>query len=142
MSDQMKLQKMFVYGSLRNKSVRALVLDRADTVPSVPVALPQHIAMQAVDKEYPVLRVTDDGEVDGLLIGGLTPNDLARLNYWEGDEYALATMVVYDADGFAHDALVYATSEHESTGLPWSFANFEKGVPAYLDEVRAWMANA
>ena len=136
-----KLQTMFVYGTLRNAAVRALVLGRPDPVPALPVVLRQHTVMQAVDKEYPVLRVVDDGEVEGVLVRGLTPNDLARLDSWEDDEYGLAMMVVHDADGFPHDAMVYVTSVHESTGLPWSFANFEKGVDAYLDEVRAWMVD-
>jgi hypothetical protein len=132
---------MFVYGSLRNAAVRALVLGRPDAVPPVPVVLRQHCVLQAVDKEYPVLRAVDDGDAEGVLIGGLTPNDLERLDYWEDGEYGLATMVVHNADGFPHDALVYATSVHESTGLPWSFAAFEKGLPDYLDEVRAWMVD-
>ena len=136
-----ELQTMFVYGSLRNAAVRALVLGRPDAVPPVPVVLRQHDVAKVVDKEYPVLRVTDDGDAEGVLLRGLTPNDLARLDYWEDGEYGLATMVVHDAEGHPHDALVYATSVHESSGIQWSFADFEKGVPAYLDEVLAWMVD-
>ena len=141
------LRTMFFFGTMRDDRVREAVTGRTDLMPPKPAALRQHAAMtidtgEEEAKEYPTLQFDPDGEVDGVLVGGLTPNDLARIEYWEDGEYGLATMRVHDEQGFVHEALVYATSIHRAGNALWTFAAFQKGVPEYLDEVRSWMVDA
>ncbi len=136
------MSKMFFFGTMRDARVRETVLGRTEALLNAPVVLRQHAAMKVADKEYPTLRFDPDGEVEGVLVGGLTPNDLARIEWWEDGEYGVATMVVHDTAGYPHEALVHATSVHESAGVLWNFAAFQESVPVYLDKVREWMADA
>ena len=80
------------------------------------------------------------GAVIGEVVHGLTPTDLARIEFWEDSEYGLATMFVYDANETRHEARVYATTKNRVSGQPWDFEQFKAGVPEYLNVTQEWMA--
>ena len=134
------LRTMFFFGSMRDRDVLEAILGRPLPASSVPVVLKDHAAMKVKDAEYPALKFAPGEMCFGQVMGGLTPTDLARIAFWEDNEYGLATMPVYDLDEQPTDALVYATTVHTVSNEPWDFVAFQKGVPAYLDEVHKWMA--
>ncbi len=76
---------LFVYGTLRDETLRARLLGRR--VRALPARL-RGFAVRAVrDADYPALVPDRSGVVTGLLLTGLDAGDLARLDRYEGGEY-------------------------------------------------------
>lgn len=134
------LRAMFFFGSMRDDRVREAVLGHpVEDMPSYYAVLDDHVALVIAGESYPTLRYSFGESLTGKVVEGLTDDDLARIEFWEDNEYGLAVMTVHDANGTGREALVYATSQHESSRTPWDFEKFEAGVPEYLAEVREWM---
>lgn len=138
-----ELRSMFFFGTMRDDRVREAVLGHpVDWMPTHEAVLDDHLAMVVVGEEYPTLRYAFGEQLGGKLVDGLTDADLERIEFWEDHEYGLAVMTVHDIEAVDHQALVYATSQHESSRDRWDFDVYQAGVPEYLDEVRKWMDGA
>src|SRR3546814_1885667 len=71
-------------------------------------------------ENYPGLAPYPGGRVEGLLVDGLTPDEIDRLRFFEGGEYALRPLPVTDAEGRPADAHAYlSTGILKDTGEPW-----------------------
>lgn len=87
--------RFFFYGTLLDPDVTALVLRRR-LPPSafVPARLSGYVRRRAAGKSYPILVRRRGGEVDGMVVGGLTAADAARLSAYEGPNYRVSMLPV------------------------------------------------
>jgi Gamma-glutamyl cyclotransferase, AIG2-like len=87
--------RFFFYGTLLDHDVMALVIGRR-LPPSafVPATLKGHVRRRARGVSYPILVREPGGEVEGMVVGGLTGRDIERLSAYEGPRYRIAPLKV------------------------------------------------
>jgi len=87
--------RFFFYGTLLDPDVMALVIGRR-LPPSafVPAILPGHARRRAKGASYPVVIRDAAERVRGVVVGGLTPRDVARRAAYEGPGYRIAPLKV------------------------------------------------
>ena len=91
---------LFVYGSMRDADVRALVLgsDRPE-VRTEPAWMPGATAARVPGESYPHLVASEGVRAPGEVLYGLGETCLDRIRFFEGDEYALFECEVERASG-------------------------------------------
>jgi len=89
------LKSLFFYGTLRYVPLLSIVLGRAsDTLDVTEAILPDHSVVWARGQAFPMIIEGGTG-APGLLVRGLSAEDLARLNFYEGGfDYSLKNMEV------------------------------------------------
>lgn len=89
------MMRFFFYGTLLDHDVMALVIGRR-LPPSafVPAHLRGHARRRAKGVSYPILVRDPGGEVEGVVVGGLTARDVQRLVAYEGPNYRVAPLKV------------------------------------------------
>lgn len=95
---------LFVYGSLRDPTVRACLLGTfAEKIATSPAALHGHAIQRAAHFEYPLLApAAPDARVDGELLLGIDDGDLEIFDAYEDVEdglYVRAAVTVHTASG-------------------------------------------
>jgi nudix-type nucleoside diphosphatase (YffH/AdpP family) len=89
-------QALFFYGTLRYRPLLDLVLGPAGAarVRLSPARLPGHLARWVQGECFPLIRA-EKGAAEGVLAEGFLPEDIARLEYYEGGFlYGLSPMTV------------------------------------------------
>ncbi|MEL6645572.1 MAG: NUDIX domain-containing protein [Pseudomonadota bacterium] len=111
-------KSLFFYGTLRYAPLLEAVLGRQVT--PRPARLADHCVRQVSGEAFPILLPQPDSQADGILVGGLSAADCARLDYYEGPYgYALDPVTVMTDDGPVA-AEVYRPPEGRWTpGEPW-----------------------
>jgi ADP-ribose pyrophosphatase len=92
---------LFFYGTLRHRPLLDLVLGPAGAarVRLTPARLPGHAARWVAGECFPMIRA-EDGAAEGVLAEGLLPEDIARLEFYEGGHlYGLRGVTVETAAG-------------------------------------------
>lgn len=114
---------LFVYGTLRDQDVLALVLGRViDAQALAPAEAPGFRAVAYPGRVYPALVKAEGEAAPGLRVDGLDETDLARLDDFEGDEYQRRTLTIL-VDGRPHVAEAYLpTQPVSSAGPAWSLS--------------------
>ncbi len=85
----------FFYGTLLDPDVMALVIGRRLPPQAfVPAILPGHSRRRAKGATYPVVVRDAADQVQGVVVGGLTSRDVARLAAYEGPGYRIAQQKV------------------------------------------------
>lgn len=134
---------IFVYGTMLDADVRALVLGRVVPDSGLSVASLDGFARRRLaDESYPVLVPEPDSAVQGLLLRRLRGADRARMAFFESDEYELRNCRVRLSDGSSVAALYYAEADAmpgacESWSLGWWQARHKA---RYLAMVAPYMA--
>lgn len=133
---------LFNFGTMRDRQILELVLGHAaeDTQDA---KLTGYRTARVKGKPYPALiKTDDDSDVSGLLVGGLSPEDLKRIEYYEEGLYGIKVLSV-TTKGKTVKAKVYA----DYKDLPvlkdkdWNFETFLKEEkPDYIKEVEEWMS--
>jgi hypothetical protein len=86
---------VFFFGSLMDRELLALVIGRAIEDLRIEAATIHAFARRrARDESFPVLVPHPGGWVDGVLVTDLTVADIARIQFFEGSDYALASLPV------------------------------------------------
>lgn len=86
---------LFFYGTLRHVPLLETVLGHESGAVLTPAVLPGHAAYWAAGQGFPFITQEDGAECPGLLAQGLSAQDLARLDYYEGGYgYALRAVQV------------------------------------------------
>ncbi|MCM2562489.1 gamma-glutamylcyclotransferase [Lutimaribacter sp. EGI FJ00015] len=98
---------IFLYGTLRHLPLLAIVLGR-DPGPNLREAtLHDHAVHWAAGQSFPMIQPENGAQAQGLLLDGLTTDDQARLDFYEGGfGYQLRPVTVQTGQGAA-EALVY-----------------------------------
>lgn len=113
----MALETLFLFGTLRYLPLLRVVLGRE---PDVSAAhFPNHVVRQVENEAHPML-VSAPGEVaEGLLVSDVTPDERARLDYYEaGFDFDLSEVTVETAQG-ARAAKAYLARGPQASDIPW-----------------------
>lgn len=87
--------RFFFYGTLLDSDVVALVLGRRLPPGAFqPAALPGHARRQVKGASYPIVVRDPRDEVSGMVVGGFSRRDVARLSAYEGPRYRIAPLQV------------------------------------------------
>lgn len=125
---------LFFYGTLRHMPLLKIVLgERFEAIALHEATLSGHQARAIVGEDFPMI-VEMDGRAEGLFCAGLSDEDVARLNYYEGGfNYELRDVTVETATG-PLPAQVYFPIEHiwQDNGL-WSLEKWEAKHAAVTD---------
>ncbi|UWS01575.1 NUDIX domain-containing protein [Phaeobacter inhibens] len=119
---------LFVYGTLRHLPLLELVLGRSGAaLDAAPAHLPDHGAFAVVDQPFPAIEARAGHRAPGLLLRGLTQNDIDALNFYEGGfDYTLRRVTVeLDAGGSAPADVYFPDPGLWQTGDPWDLAAWQ-----------------
>ncbi|HEY4136406.1 MAG TPA: gamma-glutamylcyclotransferase family protein [Alphaproteobacteria bacterium] len=79
---------LFVFGTLMDADVRTLVIGRPlDAAQLQPAQLKNYRRVYIAGRLYPMVQPRRGSVVDGLLLSGLSEEDFARLDAFEGADY-------------------------------------------------------
>jgi gamma-glutamylcyclotransferase (GGCT)/AIG2-like uncharacterized protein YtfP len=128
---------LFAYGTLMFPGVVRRLAGR--TLATRPATLPGYSRRALRRASYPGLVPEPGARVAGVLVHGVWPALLARLDRWEGAEYERRLARVETARGDAALAHVYALAPRSLTRAlesDWDAAAFER------DHLARWLRNA
>ncbi|MBY5932624.1 NUDIX domain-containing protein [Tateyamaria omphalii] len=114
------MKSLFFYGTLRHVPLLDCVLGRGESVGDFEAAeLPGYAARASLDGLYPVLIEAADAVTEGVVVRGITDDELARLNYYEGGfDYDLKSVRLSSGD----EARVYVPGQGVSAAETlWDF---------------------
>jgi hypothetical protein len=131
--------RFFVYGSLLDRDVTALVLGRR-LPPSawVPATLPGHARRRIKEGTYPIAVPDPKASIAGAIVGGLSARDVARLSAYEGPRYRVASLKVR-VGGAMRRVSVFAPLEErfQQTSGDWELAEWQRRHKrAFLARIR------
>jgi hypothetical protein len=114
--------RLFFFGSLMDADLLRLVLNRdTSDIAHAPAEILGYERRRAKNESFPIIVPTPGGKVEGRLVTGFTAEDVARIQWYESDDYALRPCVV-KAGAVRHDAYVFlATASLQDEGLAWEF---------------------
>ena len=119
------MRNLFIYGTLRHLPLLELVLGRgAEALDLAPAILPGYRVSAAAEGPFPTIAKEDSADARGLLVRGLTGEDFARLDFYEGAfDYDLVPVTL--ADGEAAEVYLPQPGRWQEAG-PWSLAEWEE----------------
>ncbi len=124
------MTSLFFYGTLQYRPLLALVLGDSRAVLR-PAALADHAVSWADGQAFPLIHAQPGAQAQGLLVDGLSAQDVARLNFYEGGfAYTLHDRVVQVDGGDQATQVYFSDPGHWTPGAPW----------ALLDWVDRWGA--
>ncbi|MDH3712374.1 MAG: gamma-glutamylcyclotransferase [Gammaproteobacteria bacterium] len=135
--------RCFFFGSLMDREVAELVLDRRID----PRALRSGIlhgyeCLVVAEESYPALAPRAGGKVAGVVIDQISAGELARMQFFESDEFEpVARDVELDSGEFVTAQTFLAREVLQYAGQLWDYAHWrlhEKND--YLVLVREWMS--
>ncbi len=105
----MALKPLFFYGTLRHLPLLELALGRSvDQMDLSEARLPEHAQYWVQDQPFPMISDAPGHSAPGLLLRDPTPDDVARLDYYEGGfAYDLKDVVTLDQSEQEVTASVY-----------------------------------
>ncbi len=118
------MNAFFFYGTLLDPDVMALVVGRR-LPPSAfaPAVLPGHSRRRAKGATYPVVVRNAADRVQGVVVGGLTSRDVARLAAYEGPGYTIARLKVRIGGGLATVSVFEPiVARLQPSTSPWNYA--------------------
>lgn len=87
--------RFFFYGTLLDRDVMALVIGRRLSPAAYrPAWLAGHVRRRVKGASYPIVLRDPRAEVAGMVVGGLSGRDVARLAAYEGPGYRIAPLKV------------------------------------------------
>lgn len=114
---------IFTYGSLMFPQVWSRVVRGAYR--SEPATLAGYARFAVAGRSYPGIAARRDAHVDGVLYFDVTPQDMAVLDAFEGDEYRRERVRVTLGNGAPLDAAVYVyLYPQKLSDSPWSPQRF------------------
>ena len=134
---------LFAFGTLMDPDVLALVRGvPLDDLRTEAARVDDRARRRVVDDHYPVLVEMPGERVEGLLIHGLDDHAIERIRFFEGEEFALAPILVRDARGAEVDAVHFADTGRKAVAdVPWSLEGWQADTkPDTLPRVRRYMA--
>jgi hypothetical protein len=121
------MRPLFIYGSLMDRELLALVIGRATDGLRIEVAtIYDFIRRRALNESFPILVPHPGGRVDGVVVTDLTAADVDRLRFYEatdyeGSDYALATLPVECRGEFLAAQVFLPTAQLSADEMIWDF---------------------
>ena len=135
---------LFAFGTLMDPDVLALVCDvPVGRFQTEPARAENSARRWVVDDHFPVLVAAAGESLDGLLVHGLGETALARIGFFEGEEFVLEPIRVrrrandepVDAWHFAHTGVL------DVADTAWDLADWQSSTkPDALPRMRRYMA--
>ena len=130
------MKPLFFFGSLRDRALLEVVLDRAVADADLSHGRVQdHAAMALVDEDYPYLARVAGAEAEGVIVHNLGAQDLERLIYFEEAEYGLEPIRVQTENGAVNAQYFASTEKITPRDQPWDFAAWTRKDRAVAIEV-------
>ena len=131
------MNNLFTYGSLMFPEVWGRVVDASYR--SLDATLRGYVRRQVRGETYPAIIPGAAGScLEGVLYYGILPDDLVRLDRFEGEYYVRAAVTVLTAQGSAVDTHAYVLKEayrHILSAEEWDHVAFEeKGIGRFLSD--------
>ena len=118
---------LFVYGTLRHLPLLTLILGR--DLPAAqrrPARLPGHRAVWAEEQAFPLIVAAEGHSAEGLLLEGLSGDDLARLEFYEGGfGYHLRPVMAEVAGGEVPARVWFPDPGLWQEGAAWELADWQ-----------------
>ena len=133
---------LFVYGSMRDRDVRAHVLGRTPhAVRAEPAWMPGAATFRVPGESYPWLVPAEGARAPGELLHGLDERCLDRILFFEGDEYAFVECVVERAGGGRAAAVHFGGAGiPQGPAVEWSLEQWQaREKPRFLSMTREYM---
>ena len=134
---------LFVYGSMRDADVRALVLGPGcPEVRAEPAWMPGAAAALVPGESYPYLVSVEGARAPGEVLHGLDETCLDRIHFFEGDEYAFAECVIERAGGERIGAMHFGgVAIPQAPVVAWSLERWQANEKVqFLSMTREYMA--
>jgi hypothetical protein len=133
----------FFFGTLMDDEVLAVVLGREPRgLRTEPASLSGFRRLTVKGESYPTLRPDPEAGFRGLLVWDLSAHEVARVAFYEGEEYRLRDLSVTRADGTAQRALAFAADQGLATEGEWEPTRWrDTERPWLLAAARAFMAH-
>jgi hypothetical protein len=134
--------RCFFFGSLMDRDVAELVLGRRiDARALQPGILHGYERLVVAEESYPALAPRAGGKVAGLVIDRISVVELARMQFFESDEFAPVDRDIELAGGEYVIAQTFLACEVlQYTDHRWDFAHWQRhDKDDYLLLVREWM---
>ncbi|MEP3675859.1 NUDIX domain-containing protein [Sulfitobacter sp.] len=114
---------LFFYGTLRHKPLLEIVLGhKADGIAIQDAVLNDYGVHRVAEGPFPTLIAKQGARADGLVVTGLTAQDIARLDFYEGGfDYDLVEVVL--ESGTMAQVYICAPDRWEQQG-PWDFEDW------------------
>jgi len=120
----MEHHALFCFGSLMDADVLQLVT--AQPLASIqlhPARVVDFAQREVVGESYPVLVAEQGAMVKGLLIESLTADAMHRIQFFEGEQYALERVTITLDSGHSRTAAYFkSTGLYQVLDTPWDFA--------------------
>lgn len=131
---------LFVYGTLRDEAVRAVVLDlEPAALTAREASLPDHRSVCVPGRHYPRLQRSPGTAVRGMLLFGLDAAQWRRIAWFEGPEYRFRRTRV--RCGHRIFAAWYCDHVGSGGGVPWCLERWRRRHrQAFLRDARRTMA--
>ena len=113
------MRTLFFFGTLRHTPLLEVVLGRAASDIDLDAArLPGHRVSAVADAPFPMIERLEGASAEGQVVRGLTAQDIARLDFYEGS-FAYDLTAVTLADGQAAEVYMPRPGHWTADG-PWS----------------------
>ena len=122
----MAINPIFFYGTLRHVPLLEVVLGRSAAHLNLTQAyLPDHAVYWVQDQPFPMITQTAGHVAKGVLLYDATPEDIARLDYYEGGfAYDLREVMALGPEDLQHPAQVYVPVSELPKGDLWSLTDW------------------
>ena len=138
-------QNVFVYGTLMYPDVLKVLLNRVPTNSTAAIHGFRRYSIKG--QVFPgVIQSTPESQVQGVLLKGLTPEDMVVFDEFEGDEYRKVAVTPQLPDGSTEEASVYIWQDSLRSYLygewdPEAFAathleSYAEMCQRFIDELR------
>lgn len=119
------MKNLFFYGTLQHLSLLEVVLGRAARdIDAIAVSLPGYRVSAVAEGPFPMIEKRDGAIAQGVIVRGLSLDDIARLDFYEGSfAYDLVSVIL--ADGQAAEIYLPQPGLWTPDG-PWSFDGWVK----------------
>jgi len=114
---------LFLYGSLRDLALLEIVMGRSlDRLDIADTTLSDHAVFAVKEGPFPMLLAQQGAQASGVLVRGLTEEDIARLNFYEGGfNYDLIDVIL---DNGAAAQVYFCAPDAWTKTVPWAFAQW------------------
>lgn len=126
---------LFAYGTLMWPQVLEAVTGRRVT--GSPAVLDGYKRLRVIGQPYPVVLVSENDAVDGVLYQNLSAAEFAALDAFEGEEYDRCNVVIGDTETFVY--VLNDQFRHLVDPAPWRPEDFTaEALASFCEEYKGW----
>jgi len=123
----------FFFGTLRDQGLLESVLGRTSThLTKTDGWIDGFATRRAKDETFPVLIEEDGARLSGIVVEGLSDNDMARIRFFEDTFYEASSVTVETNEGHKLAQMFLVTDPTQATDDVWSFESWSERDRAIL----------